>query len=378
MKSTIKMRDYDNFRCIAGKCSLTCCQEWRILVDDQTADKWQGVTLKNEEKAEISLCQCMKKEANGHVITLNEEKKCPFLNQEKLCKLVIGLGESFLSETCTTFPRQINKFEDRTEYSLAACCPVVVDLFHDKTPLEFVVEGEMKKDIPYVVREMMLSIIKDEDYSLTERMMMIFYRLLELLEMKQKITPEQVHLASKELPVLGHAIRNMAFNPLESCEERNELFLDVVQNYRQQKLYVSFLEPIARVAEGLENDYTEEALMGKIEAFEQLFEDYEGLLTGYVSTEIFGNTLMQDMGLEDLVIAFEWIALEYATIKQALFLKWIESGEGELAYPIVRDYISVIARVTGYDQSDIREYLENSFASVIWEWGYLALILGNE
>ena len=64
-------------------------------------------------------------------------------------------------------------------------------------------------------------------------------------------------------------------------------------------------------------------------------------------------------------------------LRQVLFLKWFTEGEKALEYTKVRDYINVISRVTGYEVSDIREYLENSFESTIWEWGYLALIVGN-
>lgn len=49
-----------------------------------------------------------------------------------------------------------------------------------------------------------------------------------------------------------------------------------------------------------------------------------------------------------------------------------------MTYTMVRDYITVISRITGYDHSDIKEYLENSFESIIWEWGYLALVVGHE
>jgi lysine-N-methylase len=30
----------------------------------------------------------------------------------------------------------------------------------------------------------------------------------------------------------------------------------------------------------------------------------------------------------------------------------------------------------GYDQEDICEYLEKSFENLIWDWGYLALLIG--
>ena len=42
----------------------------------------------------------------------------------------------------------------------------------------------------------------------------------------------------------------------------------------------------------------------------------------------------------------------------------------------VRDYIVIICRMTGYDEEDIYEYLENSFEELVWDWGYLALVVG--
>ncbi len=33
--------------------------------------------------------------------------------------------------------------------------------------------------------------------------------------------------------------------------------------------------------------------------------------------------------------------------------------------------------MTGYDEEDIYEYMENSFQDVIWEWSYLFLILSG-
>ena len=48
-----------------------------------------------------------------------------------------------------------------------------------------------------------------------------------------------------------------------------------------------------------------------------------------------------------------------------------------MPHEIVRDYLVVITRMTGYEEEDIYEYLENSFESVQWEWGYFALIVGR-
>lgn len=61
-------------------------------------------------------------------------------------------------------------------------------------------------------------------------------------------------------------------------------------------------------------------------------------------------------------------------------LKWSLDADGipaeeALDYETVREYMVVISRMTGYEDEDIREYLENSFAELIWDWGYFALII---
>lgn len=384
MSTTIKTNYYDTFRCIASQCSFTCCQEWRIGLDEETLHKWRGLKLnaiseEEERQPEMVLCHHVETEDSGHIISLKKDKKCPFLNKEKLCRVVLELGEDFLSETCTTFPRQINRFDDRTEYSLDPGCPAVVDLLHeDLNAISFCAEGVQTSSVLYLVRDMMLTMIEDENYSLTERMMMIFYVLLELLE-QEEITEEKVNVYkdSKQLQPLVQAIRKMKFNPVDSFWEGNELFLDIVHNYRKQKLYVDYLEAISAIAEGLEDKYTDKAIREKIKSFGIALEPYESLFKNYLIAEIFGSCLKPEMSLEDVVIGFQWITLEYATLKQAIFLKWLMQGEKPIEYGMVRDYIAVLSRVTGYDESDIREYLENSFEEIVWEWGYLALVLGN-
>ena len=79
-----------------------------------------------------------------------------------------------------------------------------------------------------------------------------------------------------------------------------------------------------------------------------------------------------------------------ATIRHAVFLHWrLSQGEGSfceegistscrrgISYEDVRDYMVVVSRMTGYEEDDIYEYLENSFEHIIWDWGYFALICG--
>lgn len=36
----IKMNGYDTFRCIADRCSISCCEEWKISVDEESYQNW--------------------------------------------------------------------------------------------------------------------------------------------------------------------------------------------------------------------------------------------------------------------------------------------------------------------------------------------------
>ena len=383
MSQKIKINYYDSFKCTADKCQFNCCQEWRIAIDEETIEKWQGRSLMEVDTAyeklpALDLCSCLKDDDAGKILAFNEDKNCPFLNGKGLCRLVGEIGEDFLAETCTTFPRQINEFENRTEYSLDACCPAVIDIMYHNKEISFLNATLEDEDLLFMIRQMMIETIQHKDYSIPESMMVIFYRLHDLLR-KRKLEARHVKECSSKayLDELIMAIRNMPYDQYESFIEQNELFLDVVENYRKNELYVEYLEEISQFAEALELNYDEDELIEKAIAFEIAFSEYENLMRHYLVSELFGNGLTEDMMLEDLVASFEWITMEYVAMKQAIFLKWLMLGEDNLPYDIVRDYIMIISRVTGYDHEDIMAYLENSFEEMIWDWGYLALAVGN-
>ena len=58
----------------------------------------------------------------------------PFLNENKLCKLVTAYGDNVLSETCAVFPREVHRFKTHEEETLMPCCPAVIDLLREEEP----------------------------------------------------------------------------------------------------------------------------------------------------------------------------------------------------------------------------------------------------
>lgn len=373
MKKEIKIDYYDRFICIADKCSFTCCQEWKIAVDDDTYSKWVQLGLTKQE------ARCIKTKDGVRVIELNDQKQCPFLNNQKLCNLVLNYGEEVLSETCASFPRQIHEFIDRIEYSLVSCCPEVVDFLNQQDEIKFTTNMlNMEEDILFQIRTMMITIMQNKKYSISKGMMMIYYNLLDIYqkEATARIKLDE-YMDKAVLEELSEGIDNMKFESLDTFEESNELFLDLIQNYQKEELYSSQLQPIAALAESYSQDYDKQTMLAKHEKFEREFSAYEGLFRNYLVSEIFTNSLIPESDLKSIIVMTQWIAMEYSTIKHTIFLNWLLDESKEMSYPMVRDCMVVISRMTGYDQEDIYEYLERSFEDIIWDWGYLALITGR-
>lgn len=376
MKKEIKTDYYDTFTCIADKCSFTCCQEWKIAVEDDTYIKWNRLSLTKQNNNYLD--QYVKQKDGTRVIALNEQKQCPFLSEQKLCNLVLNLGDEVLPETCAIFPRQIHEFADRKEYSLVSCCPEVVDLMNQQDKISFTKNMfDRDEDILFQIRTMMITIMQNQHFSISKSVMMIFYILLDIHQ-KESVLKKEIDEYKDEavLKELSNTIDNMQFLSLDTFEENNELFLDMAENYRKQELYTSYLEPIAVLAENLSRAYDKRKMILQLQKFEKQFSSYEKLFRNYLVVEIFSNSLMPESDLESIVVMIQWIAMEYAIMKHSIFLSWLLDEQEKLSYTVVRNYIVVISRMMGYDQEDIYEYLDKSFKYLIWEWGYLALLIG--
>lgn len=102
---------YNEFHCIADSCTITCCQEWKFAVDPDTNRKWKKVSAPADvPEQKKNLSAYTEKKDGLRVIQLDSDHRCPFLSENRLCRLVTAYGDKILSETCTTFPREIHRF----------------------------------------------------------------------------------------------------------------------------------------------------------------------------------------------------------------------------------------------------------------------------
>ncbi len=105
---------YKEFKCIADKCSHSCCVGWEISVDNETLGRLE--LLEECEREEIL------SNIEGGVIRLCDDGRCPFLDKCGLCKIISRHGDAFISEICREHPRFYNFLTDRAEVGLGASC----------------------------------------------------------------------------------------------------------------------------------------------------------------------------------------------------------------------------------------------------------------
>ena len=140
---TIKPDFYDKFKCIAGKCSDSCCIGWEIDVDEAALEKYSKINTPIGEKIRS---QIIKSEDGSYCFKLAENERCPFLNKDNLCDIIIKCGESFLCDICREHPRFYEWFIGVTECGLGLCCEEVCRiLLENEEPFSLVEESDGKE-----------------------------------------------------------------------------------------------------------------------------------------------------------------------------------------------------------------------------------------
>lgn len=382
----IKPTFYDSFHCVAGECPMTCCMQWKIAVDEGTLAKWKQLKTREilpEVPENQYLSDNVVMKDGGNVIGLNEQGYCPFLNGEKLCGLVIKHGDSVLSRTCDTFPRQVHEFQKRREMSLVSCCPALVDYFRNETFSLNDTLNEKEQDGCYRVRKLLMESVLSDTNSLDMTLKKMFYILLDIYDRTAEKDLDELSLMDYQKGMfqkeLENTIADIPIDATDSFLENVELWLDMVENYRKEGIYLDNIEKISQYAESLlekqDNAKEMDSILEAYEAFQKQMEVYNSLLRNFLASEFFTNLVLPDSDAESMTVMFQWIVMEYVMIRIALFLKC--QMQGSINYEDVRELIVVVARMTGYDEEDIFEYMENSFEELIWEWGYIALLLGE-
>lgn len=170
MKLEIILPDYyKNFSCIKGECKHNCCIGWEIDVDAKTLSKYKNVGGEFGER----LSKNISLDDEPHFV-LAEKERCPFLNSDNLCDIIINLGEDYLCQICDAHPRFKNELPDRVEVGLGFCCEAAGRLIlSKKEKTRFLPKADTDDEI-ILLRDGIISVLQDRRSSIEKRIDKVF------------------------------------------------------------------------------------------------------------------------------------------------------------------------------------------------------------
>ncbi|MEG0306437.1 MAG: flagellin lysine-N-methylase [Clostridium sp.] len=372
----LKISNYDEFKCIADKCRFTCCDGWDVSIDANTYNKWK----QKSDKSDYILSNVkMKKCGSERLYFINKETKepCPFLDKEGLCYIVKSHGEEYLSSTCHMFPRIENIFEDKKELSLSCACPEVVELISRiNGNINITFENYTKLEshlLEFKIRDVLVNTMQQEKVSLEHKLIISFQMLLSILENESfeeySLVEELDKYDSIEyIQALIDMYEEVELTLDDSAIEINNLFLDIIQDYKEVSVLQDLLKDIYDFAEDVEI----EMLSSKWQVYKSLFKEHNQLVENCIVSKVLGSCVSSDM--EELTIAFQMIALEYLLVRHAVFLKYVMNESEEIESSDIKDYIVAFSRIIGNNTEAVIEFLKDGFGEEVLEIEYLCFI----
>ena len=115
---------YERFACRAGDCSHSCCRGWEIDVDEDSAAYYAEIPGELGEKLRRSITR----DGEGVHFALTGDERCPFLQRDGLCELILKLGEDALCDICALHPRFFEDLGDTELCGLGLSCEAVCAL----------------------------------------------------------------------------------------------------------------------------------------------------------------------------------------------------------------------------------------------------------
>lgn len=309
------------FTCSGGKCPDTCCQGWEIDIDDKTWKTYQKFQKEKESWWKGKLEKQRK--------SLSFKRgKCQFLDSDGLCQIQNKYGFQNLCKTCKEYPRHLEIYGGRKEWTLSLSCPEVAKLvLFRKEKVQFLTrkkEGispyehevsEQALEQYCKVRDFFLELIQKRELSIEERIGSILVLAHDMDRWIRRENYEQVdwilekYKREKETGKL-----NKKFSSYEVEKEIKDLY---IKNYMQlfhqmEQIDKKCIQTIRRVADEVGNRIERENRMTFFE--EDIF--YENLIVYFLSVYVVGA--VYDGRLESKV---KLAVFSYLLVRQ--MVKWV-------------------------------------------------------
>ncbi len=166
--------DYRAFACAQGACRHSCCQGWEIDIDEMSLRRYRAMKGPLGQRLQAGI----ETEGDTAHFRLTADERCPFLNADGLCDIILAKGEGALCQICADHPRYRHFYTGVTEVGLGLCCEAAArQALTRREPLRIVTledDGEADSLAPeeaalLTLREELLALAQDRTRPLAMR-----------------------------------------------------------------------------------------------------------------------------------------------------------------------------------------------------------------
>jgi lysine-N-methylase len=334
------------FTCIGTACEDTCCSGWEVTIDKETYKKYKRVkNFTFKSRLDQNVVRNRSKPTRNNVAKMKmNQTKCSFLNEQSLCDIQLTLGEEFLCNTCTIYPRTIHNVNGTIERSLNVSCPEAARLIllnvngisfeqgeevlssRDVTSLFIQTNNEIAtnwKDYFDEYRYVTISILQNRNSSLEERLLVLGLLYNELQDSVNNDQMDEIpnilgqYLKSVENDTLQGVFSNIS-NRLEiQLRLCRELVLLRLKNGITSSRYLECSKEMISGL-GIEKNASNEEILKRYESsflkyYEPFMRNHEYMIENYLVNYVFKNCMPVDS--ESLFESYARMILQYSLIK---------------------------------------------------------------
>lgn len=396
------------FSCIGSACEDTCCAGWQVTIDQATYKKYNKV--RSEIKPMLDKHVKRNRSSKGledyAKILLNTDRSCPMLNEDKLCSIQLKLGEEYLSNVCTTYPRVSNIVNGVLEKSATMSCPEAarlallnpdgIEFNETEEPAEIrnsiskrldttVANGEQIERYFWELRIFSIQVLQNRSYTLVERLIFLglFFQKAEQY-FNENLLPEIPQLIASYTAMMdGREIANILADIPSLTAIQMELLKNLVDERVSRGIHNQrYIDCLGEFMHGIE--YTKEASVEEISArYQQAYENHyqpfmskheyvlENYLVNYVYARLFPLPNGEQIFEEYIMLIIQYAMIKMHLIGMAGFHK--ENFSLDHVIKLIQSFAKVIEHNSLYLR-DIRELLrKNEYNSM----AYMAILIKN-
>ncbi|MEK4353559.1 flagellin lysine-N-methylase [Paenibacillus sp. FSL R5-0475] len=410
-KRVVLVPEYlEKFSCIGSDCEDTCCVGWRVDIDQKTYKKYKNVSdreMKPLLNKHIKRRRSNASEINYAKIVMDSNSACPLLNEDKLCSIHKTLGEDYLSNVCSTYPRTTNQVNETLEKSATLSCPEVARLVllnpigiqFNEIEESINVRNFMNKQINtnremsskkidgyfWDLRIFTIQVLQNRSYSIAHRLIILgmFYQKIQGYHLEGRLDdiPQQISSYSSliEDGSFQDALAGITTSTtiqMQLLKELTDIRMNTgVQSYRYIECFSELLEGIQYTKDSTVEEVTKRYQLAYSEYYAPFMTPNEYILENYLVNYVYKN-LFPSTNNTDIFDSYILLVVHYSLIKLHL-IGMAGHHKGDFGVNHVIKLVQSFAKTVEHDSLYLNRVIELLKRNEYTSMAYMAILINN-